>query len=68
VKIKTPTPNEKTDVTKLTRIFRESPYRKPIPIETLEVFGVPYDPFTVVPGFLHEVRAALDATADHRFG
>jgi sugar phosphate isomerase/epimerase len=63
-----PTPNEKTDVTKLMRIFRESPYRKPIPIETLEVFGVPYDPFTVVPEFLHEVRTAIEVTAHHRTG
>ncbi|HEY4018831.1 MAG TPA: sugar phosphate isomerase/epimerase family protein [Pseudonocardiaceae bacterium] len=68
VKNTTPTPNEKTDPTKLMRIFRESPYRKPIPIETLEEFGVPYDPFTVVPQFLHQVRTALDETAEHRFG
>ncbi|HEY0804276.1 MAG TPA: twin-arginine translocation signal domain-containing protein, partial [Pseudonocardiaceae bacterium] len=55
------------DVTKLMTIIRKSPFRKPLPIEVLEEFNVPYNPFVVTPQFLHTVREAIDETAELRF-
>jgi sugar phosphate isomerase/epimerase len=55
-----------TDLKRLMKIVRASGYRGYLPIETLAPRSgstVPYDPFTVVPKFLAEVRAALAATA-----
>ena len=53
-----------TDLKRLLRIVRDSGYRGYLPIETLSPrSGSGYDPFTVVPKFLAEVRAALAATA-----
>ncbi|MBI5690160.1 MAG: sugar phosphate isomerase/epimerase [Verrucomicrobia bacterium] len=53
-----------TDLKRLLRIVRDSGYRGYLPIETLSPRGGGnYDPFTVVPKFLAEVRAALAATA-----
>jgi sugar phosphate isomerase/epimerase len=53
-----------TDLKRLMRIVRDSGYRGYLPIETLSPRGGGnYDPFTVVPKFLAEVRAALAATA-----
>lgn len=53
----------RTDLNRLMRIIRESGYRGYLPIETLSLKGRPYDPFTLVPEFLAEVRAALEQTA-----
>ena len=55
-----------TDLKRLMKIVRASGYRGYLPIETLAPRSgstTPYDPFTVVPKFLAEVRAALAATA-----
>jgi sugar phosphate isomerase/epimerase len=53
-----------TDLKRLMRIVRDSGYRGYLPIETLSPRGGGnYDPFTVVPKFLADVRAALAATA-----
>lgn len=54
-----------TDLKRLMRIIRDSGYRGYLPIETLSPRGggQVYDPYTVVPKFLGEVRAALAATA-----
>jgi sugar phosphate isomerase/epimerase len=52
-----------TDLKKLLRIVRASGYRGYLPIETLSVRGADYDPYTVVPQFLQELRDALAATA-----
>lgn len=53
-----------TDLKRLLKIVRDSGYRGYLPIETLSPRGGgTYDPFTVVPKFLAEVRAALAATA-----
>lgn len=56
----------KTDLPRLMRIIRQSGYRGYLPIETLEIKGlprpvpdIPYDPFKVVPVFLAEVKAAI---------
>jgi sugar phosphate isomerase/epimerase len=52
-----------TDLKRLFTIVRASGYRGYLPIETLSPRGGgDYDPFTVVPKFLAEVRAALAAT------
>ncbi len=55
-----------TDLKRLLKIVRASGYRGYLPIETLSPrggTGPAYDPFTVVPKFLAEVRQALAETA-----
>ena len=52
-----------TDLVKLLRIIRQSGYRGYLPIETLSPRGKPYDPFTVVPEFARQLRAAIAQTA-----
>jgi sugar phosphate isomerase/epimerase len=55
-----------TDLKRLMKIVRASGYRGYLPIETLSPrggTGPAYDPFTVVPKFLAEVRRALAETA-----
>ncbi len=52
-----------TDMIKLLRIVRKSGYSGYLPIETLSPQGKPYDPFTVVPAFLKQLRDAIKATA-----
>lgn len=52
-----------TDLVKLMTIVRKSGYSGYLPIETLSPRGKPYDPFTVVPEFLQQVRAALAKTS-----
>lgn len=55
---------EATDLKRLFKIVRASGYRGYLPIETLSPRGGGnYDPLTVVPKFLAEVRQALAATA-----
>ncbi len=51
------------DLPRLIGIIRDAGYRGYLPIETLSVAGRPYDPYTLVPKFLAEVRAAVDAAA-----
>lgn len=52
-----------TDMVKLLKIVRKSGYSGYLPIETLSPQGKPYDPFTVVPAFLKQLRDAIAATA-----
>ncbi|MBI5766487.1 MAG: sugar phosphate isomerase/epimerase [Verrucomicrobia bacterium] len=53
-----------TDLKRLLRIVRASGYRGYLPIETLSPRGGGnYDPFTVVPKFLAELRQAIAETA-----
>ena len=55
-----------TDLKRLLKIVRVSGYRGYLPIETLSPRSgstTPYDPFTVVPKFLAEVRRAIAETA-----
>lgn len=47
------------DLNRLMHIIKASGYRGYIPIETLSVAGKPYDPFTIVPAFLDQVRQAI---------
>ena len=49
------------DLPRLYRIIRDGGYRGHVPIETLSVRGVPYDPFQVVPDFTAKVRVAMAA-------
>ncbi len=54
-----------TDLIKLLKIVRASGYRGYLPIETLSPRGGgAYDPYTVVPKFLAELRQAIAATAN----
>ena len=48
-----------TDLVRLMKIVRESGYSGYLPIETLSPRGKPYDPYTVVPAFLKQVREAI---------
>jgi sugar phosphate isomerase/epimerase len=53
-----------TDLKRLLKIVRASGYRGYLPIETLSPRGGgSYDPFTVVPKFLAEIRRAIAETA-----
>lgn len=48
------------DLARLMKIIRTSGYKGYLPIETLSVKGRPYDPYTLVPSFLKEVREAIE--------
>jgi sugar phosphate isomerase/epimerase len=50
------------DLKRLIKIVRSSGYRGYLPIETLSTPGKDYDPFTVVPKFLEELRQAIAQT------
>ena len=50
----------RTDLVRLMEIVKRSGYRGYLPIETLSIKGRPYDPHTLVPAFLKEVREAKD--------
>jgi len=52
-----------TDLIRLLKIVRQSGYKGYLPIETLSPQGKPYDPFTVVPAFLAQLREAIAKTA-----
>jgi hypothetical protein len=52
-----------TDLVTLLRIIRKSGYSGYLPIETLSPKGKPYDPYTVVPAFLDQLRLAIAQTA-----
>jgi sugar phosphate isomerase/epimerase len=53
----------RTDLKKLLGIIRASGYRGYLPIEGLSVRGKDYDPYTVVPKFLAQLRQAIQQTA-----
>lgn len=50
---------EKTDYVKLIKIIKDGGYKGYLPIETLLVRGVPYDPFALVPQMLAEMENAV---------
>jgi sugar phosphate isomerase/epimerase len=52
-----------TDLPKLLRIIRASGYRGYLPIETIAPSGEAYDPFTLLPSFLKQVRDAIAQSA-----
>jgi sugar phosphate isomerase/epimerase len=55
--------NVHTDLVKLVRIVRGSGYRGYLPVETLSVRGRPYDPWTLVPKFISQLRQEIAETA-----
>jgi sugar phosphate isomerase/epimerase len=57
-----------TDLKRVIHIVRDSGYRGYLPIETLSPrgSGTQYDPYTVVPKFLGELREAIAATAGQK--
>src|SRR4051812_17397994 len=55
--------DKQTDLMRLIQIVRGSNYRGYLPIETLSPKGHVYDPFTVVPAFLKQLRDAIAQTA-----
>jgi sugar phosphate isomerase/epimerase len=55
--------NQPTDLVRLVQIVRAAAYRGYLPIETLSPKNKVYDPFTVVPAFLKELRQAIAQTA-----
>ncbi len=50
---------EKTDYIKLIKIIKDGGYKGYIPIETLLVRGVPYDPFALVQQMLGDMESAV---------
>jgi hypothetical protein len=52
-----------TNLPKLLRIIRASRYRVYLPIETIAPPGEAYDPFTLLPSFLKQVRDAIAQSA-----
>ena len=51
--------SQKTDYVKLIKIIKDGGYKGYLPIETLLVRGVPYDPFALVPPMLKELEDAI---------
>ncbi|MEO6187289.1 MAG: TIM barrel protein, partial [Ginsengibacter sp.] len=49
----------KTDYVKLVKIIKDGGYKGYLPVETLMVRGVPYDPFALVPQMLSKLNAAI---------
>lgn len=52
--------NVRMDLPRLVKIIKESGYKGYLPIETLQMQGREYDPFTLVPTFLKEVNKAIE--------
>lgn len=53
--------NVRIDLPRIMKMISKAGYRGYLPVETLSVPGRPYDPSTLVPAFMDEVRAALRA-------
>lgn len=51
----------KTDCAKLMKIVKSSGYRGYLPIETLAIKGIPYNPFVEVPALMAKLKAAKAA-------
>lgn len=52
----------KTDYKKLVQIIHKGGYTGYLPVETILVKGVPYDPFVLVPEMLKELQSAINET------
>lgn len=50
-----------TDMTRFMKILKKSNYRGYIPVETLRIKNVPYNPFVLVPAIMKKMRKARDA-------
>jgi sugar phosphate isomerase/epimerase len=51
----------KTDCVRLMKIIKNSGYRGYIPIETLAIKGIPYNPYVEVPALMAKLKAAKNA-------
>lgn len=51
----------RTDLKRFAKILKRSQYRGYIPIETLAVKNVPYDPYVLVPALMNDLKKALQA-------
>lgn len=49
------------DLARLMKIIKKSGYHGYLPIETLPAANKPYDPYTLVPAFINEAKAAVAA-------
>jgi hypothetical protein len=49
----------KLDLDRFIHIVRSSGYSGYLPVETLSVPNKPYDPYQIVPPFVHELKAAI---------
>ncbi|MCF8262081.1 MAG: sugar phosphate isomerase/epimerase [Melioribacteraceae bacterium] len=52
--------NVRTDFRKVVQIIKDGGYSGYVPVETLFVKGVPYDPFKLVPEMIRELNIAID--------
>ena len=50
----------KTDFPRLMKIIQKSGYRGYLPVETLAVKGVPYNPFVLVPELMKDLNAVMN--------
>lgn len=51
----------RTDLNRTMKIIKKGGYKGYVPIETIQVSGVPYDPFALVPALLKGLHVARDA-------
>jgi hypothetical protein len=45
---------------RLVKIIKDGGYKGPVPVETILVRGVPYDPLVLVPEILHDLEVAIE--------
>ena len=50
----------KTDFSRLIKIIRKSGYRGYLPVETLSVKGIPYDPYVLIPALLNDLKTSMN--------
>jgi Sugar phosphate isomerases/epimerases len=51
----------KIDILRLMKILKRSNYRGYIPVETLVLRDRPYDPYTLIPAFMKDLKIAMNA-------
>ncbi len=51
----------RTDFDRLMKILKRTGYKGYLPVETILVRGVPYDPFVLVPELLNDLQVAMNA-------
>jgi len=52
----------RTDFKRLMKILKKTGYKGYLPVETILVRGVPYDPFLLVPELLNDLQLAMNTT------
>jgi sugar phosphate isomerase/epimerase len=51
----------RTDFDRLMKILKKKDYKGYLPVETILVRGIPYDPFALVPELLNDLQMAINA-------